>query len=222
MKLERIETADGSFTYVDTLLDVSYRSVHGAKAESDYVFIEGTELRQTTQESWSVLELGFGTGMNFSNTYTFTRENNIKLEYYSLEPFLMPIEDLLIDDELKNSMNHRTITKPNLSLNIVDAKWQDWRCDKTFDAYYHDPFGPTTSPQCWGTTCFRWAISHLKPDGRLATYGASTAGRRAMQAAGFVVAKRKGFDRKREMTVCAKDRKYLSDLKTLKVNENES
>ncbi len=215
MKLERIETSDGSHTYINHSLDVSYRSVHGAKSESLHVFVDGTGLPKSEQKRWAVLELGFGTGMNFSTTYEYTQANNIKLEYYSLEPALMPIENLLIDDDIKLKLSKRCYESENLSLKIIDEEWENWKTEKEFDAYYHDPFGPKTSPDCWTKACFEWALGHLKSEGRLATYGASSAARKAMHAAGFAVAKRPGAGRKREMTVAAMDRAQLADSKVL-------
>ncbi len=224
MKLERIETSDGSFTYRDQTLDVTYKSIHGAESESVHVFLEGTNLIQNDANRWRVLELGFGTGMNFSTTYAFAQKNKIKLEYSSLEPFLIPIEDLLIDSEIKlrlekkkgQSESNYIVESKDLRLEILEMKWQDCSILKTFDAYYHDPFGPTTSPDCWSRECFEWAFARLSDQGKLATYGASTAGRKAMAAAGFFVAKRKGFGKKREMTIAAKQPSQLLGDKILK------
>lgn len=218
MKLERIQTSDGSHTYINTALDISYRSVYGAKTESNHVFIEGTNLPNSSQECWSVLELGFGTGMNLSTTYAFTKEKNIKLEYYSLEPALMPIDELLIDEDIRLQIKNRMVETADLRLHIINSKWEDWKVEKEFDAYYHDPFDPKISPNCWTQSCFEWALSHIKPTGLLATYCAASKARKAMYEAGFTVAKRKGAGRKREMTIAAKTASLLQGLKILNLH----
>ena len=70
--IHRYDTEDGSTTLYDSQLDVHYRSTHGAKTESMTVFIHGTRLPQR-QRPWTVLELGFGSAVNFMQTGDLTR-----------------------------------------------------------------------------------------------------------------------------------------------------
>ena len=55
-----------------TEFDDVYFSAEGGVKESDHVFIQGTELvhdwNTKPQQSFSIAELGFGTGLNFVNT----------------------------------------------------------------------------------------------------------------------------------------------------------
>ena len=82
-----------------------------------------------------------------------------------------------------------------------------------FDAYYHDPFAPDANPDCWTTDCFVWAKALMKPDAILATYGASSAARRAMRDAGLFVASLPGAPGKREMTIASPHREQLAHAK---------
>lgn len=216
MKLKKIKTSDGSWTYEDQDLGVTYRSSHGARTESHHVFVEGSGLTKTNKKKWKVLELGFGTGLNFSMSVEIAKARGIELEYISLEPHLMGIDKLLIDALFKEKLvNKHKIVAKGISLSIVNLKWQNWEGGIECDAYYHDPFGPSASPDCWSLSCFEWASRHLKKSGRLTTYGASTAARRAMVNAGFYIAKAPGSGGKREMTIASKTCEPLDGLKTI-------
>jgi tRNA 5-methylaminomethyl-2-thiouridine biosynthesis bifunctional protein len=80
----------------------------------------------------------------------------------------------------------------------------------SFDAVYHDPFGPAANPECWGQPCFAWERAHLSETGLITTYGASTAMRKAMAQAGLYLASCKGSGNKREMTLAARNSEALS------------
>lgn len=77
-EVEEIVTGDGSATFYDKKLDVTYRSRFGAISESQYVFIEGTRLPEiigsytekgrSPTEPIKILELGFGAATNFYST----------------------------------------------------------------------------------------------------------------------------------------------------------
>ena len=64
MKLTLFRTLDGSFTLLNEAQHVYYHSFYGAVGESKHVFLESTRIKQL-QPPWHVLELGFGTGLNF-------------------------------------------------------------------------------------------------------------------------------------------------------------
>ncbi|MEM1349640.1 MAG: hypothetical protein AAGI01_13850, partial [Myxococcota bacterium] len=58
-KIVRVATADGSHTLRDLELDVTYRSLQGARAEARWVFLNGTRIT-ARPGPWRVLEFGFG------------------------------------------------------------------------------------------------------------------------------------------------------------------
>ena len=60
-ELEKVITADGSTTLLHRSLQVSYRSLDGAKSESQHVFLQGTQLHQQ-QDCWK-----FGGLQNLEN-----------------------------------------------------------------------------------------------------------------------------------------------------------
>jgi tRNA U34 5-methylaminomethyl-2-thiouridine-forming methyltransferase MnmC len=216
--LERIVTRDGSITYRNTANNVTYRSLHGAQSESHHVFLRGTRLDKRASP-WRVLELGFGTGLNFKVTAQAALLRGVELLYTSLEPNPLPPELWLVPEEWHNIELDRPNKRGAVTLTVHRCKWQDQLFPSNFvEAVYHDPFGPGIAPECWSTECFRWSHRALTEKGVLATFGASTAARRAMQEAGFLVGSEPGAGGKREMTVASKTAHPIAEAKPWKRN----
>ena len=96
MSIEIITTSDGSHSLLNTALNETYHSKHGALQESIHVFIkEGLNyfLSNKSQRDISILEVGFGTGLNALLTVQRALElaGNI-IHYTSLETFPVPEE----------------------------------------------------------------------------------------------------------------------------------
>ena len=89
--LEIIETPDGSRTLRDPVNDVTFRSIRGAATESKHVFIEGSRILRQPHR-WTVLELGLGTGLNFSQTVkAFLASPDVTgLTYHAVEQAPLP------------------------------------------------------------------------------------------------------------------------------------
>lgn len=200
---ERVLTEDGSPTYLHPQHKASYRSVKGATTESRWVFLTGSRLLERAGP-WRVLELGFGSGLNFQLTAEAAREAGVELHYLALEAEPMPSEFWLVDDEWKTLQFGKALTHGQVHLTVQHAAWQTFSPPRgEFDVIYHDPFGPAVCPESWQAEAFRWAARALSPQGVLATYGASSGARRAMREAGLEVGILPGAPGKREMTVAA-------------------
>lgn len=214
--LTPIVTEDGSLTYLNTGVNATYRSVHGARSESRHVFLRGTRLERRAS-LWRVLELGFGTGLNFAVTLEAAVEKGVELQYVSLEPNPIPREFWLLPNRWKELSFNQSFQVENVTLTVVARRWQDYQ-PKTghFDAVYHDPFGPGAAPECWEAPCFAWSYQALSKEGVLATFGASSAARRALKEAGFLVGSEPGAGGKREMTVASKSAQAIAIAKPWK------
>lgn len=200
---EALITKDGSLTYRNTDLGVTYRSIHGAESESRYVFLEGSGITER-ENHWRVLELGFGTGLNFALTCQAAEQAEVSLEFVSLEPKPMPNELWVVEERWKNLKFDEAFVHNNINLTLIKETWQNFTPHTNyFHACYHDPFGPGQSPECWETACFEWSHKALQQDGILSTFGASTSARQAMKDAGFLVGTLLGPHMKREMTVAS-------------------
>ncbi|WP_312692388.1 bifunctional tRNA (5-methylaminomethyl-2-thiouridine)(34)-methyltransferase MnmD/FAD-dependent 5-carboxymethylaminomethyl-2-thiouridine(34) oxidoreductase MnmC [Kosakonia sp.] len=67
------------------------------------------------------------------------------------------------------------------------------------DAWFLDGFAPAKNPEMWTPELFQAMARLARPGGTLATFTSAGFVRRGLQEAGFVMHKRKGFGRKREM-----------------------
>src|SRR4051794_19259937 len=95
--LKIITTSDGSHSLLDTSLNETYHSTHGAVQESIHVFIKnGFDffLQRKPEYEMNILEIGFGTGLNVLLTMQQAAQTNQKVQYTSLEAF--PIDIALV------------------------------------------------------------------------------------------------------------------------------
>ena len=212
----RIETEDGSFTYIHPGHGATYRSTAGAKSESEYVFLGQTKLSER-KGIWKVLELGFGTGLNFELTRRAAILAQVQLQYTSLDIAPMPSELWLTDAPWRELSFGETFNQGQISLTVVNAAWQDWSPEASYyHAIYHDPFGPAQSPDCWTAECFCWEAKALCSNGILSTFGASSSARQALKSAGLYVGSLPGALRKREMTVASHCEEAITHAKPWK------
>ena len=68
------------------------------------------------------------------------------------------------------------------------------------DAWFLDGFSPAKNPEMWGAELMAEVGRHSAPGGTFATYTAAGHVRRALEAAGFEVARAPGFAGKRHMS----------------------
>lgn len=217
-RIERVTTEDGSTTLYDPTLGVHYRSIWGARTESRSVFIDGARLSDRPGP-WHIIELGFGGATTFEQAVLAARDAGVTLHYHSLER--EPLPPMLLADRTgeAGAMARRALMqahddrKGTVEVRSDDEQIlltlhrSDWAALPALrveaDAIFHDPFDPAINPESWTEHCFRWHAQHMRPDAVLATYGASGAARRAMQAAGLHVAALPGVGRKREISIAA-------------------
>jgi tRNA U34 5-methylaminomethyl-2-thiouridine-forming methyltransferase MnmC len=214
-------TADGSTTLRHLKLDVLYRSDNGARGESEHVFVQGADLEHINGD-WRVLELGFGTGLNFLVTAAYAIEHQRALHYIAVDAAPIPPEfipdgyptTLLARDALQRCREDSapvTLQLGSVQLSLYPQRWQQTKLTiDPVDAIFHDPFDPSVNPDCWTKEAFAWSREFLKPHGRLVTYSAAGHIRRAMRDAGYVVARAEGYGKKREMTIASPKEEALS------------
>jgi tRNA U34 5-methylaminomethyl-2-thiouridine-forming methyltransferase MnmC len=200
---QSVPTGDGSCTYLHPGHGASYRSTKGARTESEWVFLRGSGLSERPGP-WRVLELGFGSGLNFDVCCQAARQARVELHYVALEPEPMPAALWLVEPRWRGATWNEPFRQDHVTLALRRQRWQESDAESAhFDAVFHDPFGPAVAADCWSASCFAWAARALREDGVLATYGASTAARQAMREAGLCVAILPGAPGKREMTIAA-------------------
>jgi len=89
-------TADGSRTLRSSAHGQTFKSRLGALTESRSVFLEGSGVaaRLAGGEPTRLLEIGFGTGLNFLVTAEAARVAGTKLHYVAVEVDLLPAATL--------------------------------------------------------------------------------------------------------------------------------
>ncbi|MFW5657666.1 MAG: SAM-dependent methyltransferase, partial [Bacteroidota bacterium] len=84
-----ITTGDDSHSLYLPELNEHYHSTHGAVQESQHVYIDAG-LKQTVKNEVSILEIGFGTGLNALLSLVYAVNHNISIVYTSIEKYPLP------------------------------------------------------------------------------------------------------------------------------------
>lgn len=208
-------TADGSNTLYNEEIGEHYHSKHGALQESKHVFINaGLKFASEGKTEISVLEVGFGTGLNFILSDEYCTENNIKLDYTSIEAFPLTTDVLkqtgysefvspkIWTDFISNyeeSLKFQQTLSPLCELEIPHVTLAQFDTEKTFDVIYYDAFSVQHQPEMWSDEIIAQACSFLKPGGTFVTYAITGKLKRALKACGFTIEKLPGAPGKREM-----------------------
>ncbi len=224
MTLERhiVTTADGSHTIVIPEMDEHYHSVNGAITESKHVFINAG-LKKLIQKNVSVLEIGFGTGLNALLTFQASMNENIAVNYTAIEKYP------LSESEFKK-MNYSELTgkaRTNGFRKMHECEWNQWvnitpnfsiykaktdfrlfKLETTgpFNLVYFDAFAPGKHPDLWTKEVFSKIFDHCMPGTVFVTYCAMGKVRRNLTETGFEVERIPGPPGKREMLRAVKPR----------------
>ena len=216
MKREIITTNDGSKTIQLTDWNEQYHSIHGAIAEAVHVFIEaGLEhwIDKNPNRDISILEIGFGTGLNAFLTSEVTKLKNLQINYTGLEAYPVSEKEIdqlnyagLLDVSQDDFLElHKTpwesVSEINQNFNLTKRKqfFSEIEDIERYNIVYFDAFGARVQPELWTESIFELMYRALKPEGVLVTYSAKGSVRRAMQKVGFKVERLPGPPGKREM-----------------------
>jgi tRNA U34 5-methylaminomethyl-2-thiouridine-forming methyltransferase MnmC len=217
LKRTIITTSDGSKTIQIEGWNEQYHSIHGALQEAKHVYINAglkTFLeRHPKQNALTLLEIGFGTGLNALLTALESLNISQEICYHGIEAYPVEAEEL-------QALGYHTLigSDPSVFQNIHDCSWheihkilphfsivkhQAFFSDiaevNAFDVIYFDAFGPRVQPNLWIESIFKKMYETLRPNGLLVTYCAKGSVRRCMQAVGFEVERLPGPPGKREM-----------------------
>ncbi|WP_397362162.1 tRNA (5-methylaminomethyl-2-thiouridine)(34)-methyltransferase MnmD [Olleya sp. R77988] len=221
-------TKDGSSTLVHPKYQAHYHSIYGAIEESNHVYINAgllyflsSEKRQDILQSCSILELGFGSGLNAFNTLLKTEALPVNINYLGIETDPVPIDVI-------KKLNYPELLQANEKQELFDnmhtVSWEDvhqitssfslekrqldifkLEADNQFDLVYFDAFGPGAQPELWTEPIFKIMYRALKKGGVLITYCSQGAARRAMISVGFTVSRLPGPPNKRHILRAVKE-----------------
>ena len=219
MERKIIITGDGSSTIHLPEWNEQYHSKHGAIQEAYHVFIKhGLQYfraQNPNKKPISILEIGFGTGLNAFITFLEAKKHHIDLDFVSVEAYPVAMDEI-------NQLNYPGILQENKSAEVFENLHNtDWESPQKISSFftltkqkkffsniedknkyhviYFDAFGARVQPELWTETIFKIMYNALKEHGVLVTYSAKGSVRRAMQAVGFTVERLPGPPGKREM-----------------------
>lgn len=200
-----------------------YYSVENGLEETRLTFLEACGLpeRWVDRQSFTVAELGFGTGLNFLALWQLWRRargDEGWLHFVSFEGFPLDAEDaakaLCVWPELAK-MKEKLIAKwPYRAKGVHHVIWSEERLTLTLhsglieetlprsafkaDAWFLDGFSPAKNEKMWDETLWPM-VAARSADGAIAsTFTVAGAVRRGLAGAGFEVSKQPGYGRKRE------------------------
>ena len=214
MKREIITTSDGSTTIHLPDWDENYHSKHGAIQEARHVFIRNG-LCLFDRKPVTIMEIGFGTGLNAFITFLESQQYNQVVDYVGVEAYPVSAEEvtgmnyikaleaenqaLVFEQMHAIPWEDKTALTNNFSLTKRKQFFEAINDESVFDLIYFDAFGYRVQPELWSTEIFRKMHTALKPGGILVTYAARGVVKRSMIEVGFTVEKLEGPPGKREM-----------------------
>ncbi len=215
MQREIIITSDGSTTIHLPEWNEQYHSKHGAIQEAYHVFIK-SGLKQFKQaDELSLLEIGFGTGLNAFITYLETKKLNVVINYVGVEAYPVELKEISklnyvseLNAENDNGIFHKLHSlswgeknqiSNNFSLTKRKQFFENIQDVNAYNLIYFDAFGARVQPELWTVVIFKKMYNALKADGILVTYSAKGSVRRALVEVGFTVERLPGPPGKREM-----------------------
>ncbi len=209
-------TTDGSHTVFSEKFKAFYHSKHGAIQESNHIFIEaGLKYFFKEQKQVSIMEMGFGTGLNMLLTFLFSETISTQIRYETVEAYP-------IDNEILENINYTNVLNRNdlssLFKSFHSSKWneevyvnpeftyfkhfnkiEESHFNQLFDLVFFDAFAPEDQEELWTPDIFKHISQFLKPNSILVSYCAKGSFKRALIAAGFKVEKVPGPPGKREI-----------------------
>jgi len=198
MKLKKLITKDGSYTFYNPEIDDHYHSIFGAITESEHIFINSA-YNKIDKENISVLEVGFGTGLNAILSLKEANKQNKNTLYHGVELYPISYENIL----RLNYIETTGISEKNLEL-IHASEWGKeiiisehftllktkadisiYSPDFKYDIIYFDAFGPDKQAEIWTNEMFTRMYNLLNPGGILSSFSVKGNVKRALKQAGF-------------------------------------
>ncbi|MCA3243830.1 MAG: tRNA (5-methylaminomethyl-2-thiouridine)(34)-methyltransferase MnmD [Alphaproteobacteria bacterium] len=202
-----------------------YWSPAGGVTEKQVVFLAGNQLPArwgtlAPESTFTVAELGFGTGLNFALTaaeFIATAPVTTKLVYLGYEAYPLPLGELLAIHQTLPVALHPWLQQLADAWPQPQPGWQTVAWGRVIlqlwigtaasgvthqpqpaDAWYLDGFSPAKNPDLWSLPLLQQVAAHSNPGATVATYSVARMVRDNLTAAGFTVQKRAGVPPKRD------------------------
>jgi tRNA 5-methylaminomethyl-2-thiouridine biosynthesis bifunctional protein len=201
-----------------------YHSADSGPGQARHVFLGGNDLpaRWAGARVFTLLETGFGLGLNFLSTWAAWRADParpLRLHFVSVEKHPFTREDLAmlhgrhpefapLAAELQAAwplplpgLHRLHFEDGGVTLTLAFGDVADIlpQLRLAADAFYLDGFAPDRNAQMWTPAVMKALARLARPGATLATYTTARAVRDALAAAEFAPELRPGFARKRQM-----------------------
>ncbi|QDF76609.1 tRNA (5-methylaminomethyl-2-thiouridine)(34)-methyltransferase MnmD [Shewanella marisflavi] len=214
-------TKDGSHTLMSSLFDDSYHAHNGAMSESEHVYIQaGFAALDPAFKQVSILELGFGSGMNAILTLkqALGCEGKITrpIRFVTVEAYPVPSEVIAqlnykqhlspalrtLFDRLHSAPWGEDVTLcPGFVIHKIHGSWDRVQLPQaSVNLVFYDGFAPSKQPELWTQDNFERLFPAMMPGGMLVSYCANGQFKRNLKAVGFMVKPYPGALGRREMT----------------------
>jgi tRNA 5-methylaminomethyl-2-thiouridine biosynthesis bifunctional protein len=227
-------TWKGNIPFSDFAKDIYFSPENGME-ETTHVFIKGNNLVERWQaffdekiennkDHFTILETGFGTGLNFAVAcYYFLNLNskNFALHFVSIEKYplsksqierallhfpelhdisieLLRVYPLRICGIHRLSLFNGKVTL-TLFFDDIATALDQLNIPCGVNAFFLDGFNPALNPDMWSENVIKKILSFAAESSTLATFTAAGFVRRNIISAGFEVFKTPGYGKKREM-----------------------
>lgn len=215
--MEFVITGDGSSTLYHAQIGEHYHSKHGALQESKHVFLKtglSHFLQKENTQTAAVLEVGFGTGLNFLLTADYAQREGVDLTYCGIEAYPLPDEiifatgyDQFVDGQIWDAFKRHYCAalgaelafSERVRLHIAHQEVLAYQSATKFDVIYFDAFAAIHQPEMWTDETLAHVCSFLNTGGVFVTYAITGNLKRTMKALGFSIEKAPGAPGKREM-----------------------
>ena len=207
-------TKDGSRTLFVPNLNEHYHSMHGAINEAQHVYIKNG-LINCKQPRLTILEVGFGTGLNAFLAFMQSQKTSQKITYFSVENNPLKFDTVAsLDYPFQLGVSHldsvfqQIHTCPwNMSVAIsqyfflhkIKTSISTLFLKKKIDLVFYDAFCPRAQKELWTKEVFALITGFLNKYAVLVTYCANGQVKRNLKDVGFEVKSLKGPPGKREM-----------------------
>lgn len=210
-------TADGSYTLYNKDLDETYHSRGGALTESEHVFIAaGLNPVLERKNDITLLEVGFGTGLNALLTYRSLQGRSARVHYTAIEPhpldwdlaktlnYPQVLNDPALEDVYarlhQSPWNQSTRIGENFLLHNWQIPIEEASLVLDYDLVYFDAFAPAKQPEIWSENVLAKIFTAQTTGGLFVSYSAQGEFKRTLKKVGYDVEVLPGANGKREMT----------------------
>lgn len=220
MNTEIISTDDGSCTLRNEHFGETYHSINGAVAESMHIFIN-LGLRSFSKRNISILEIGYGTGLNAMLSFIENQSLDNTIFYHGIEKFPIDKETFkqfvshtpdisakLDADTANNFCENWDLEikiSPNFKLLKQNIDFETFTPARKYDIIYFDAFSPDTQPEMWTLENLRKIINNLDDGGIFVTYCCKGILKQNLRTLGLTVKRIQGPKGKRHVIRATKD-----------------